>query len=54
MAAELGDALVQTWVTGWARTRDYEARHEGNVHSARLRTETETEDWEYVIYNPSW
>lgn len=51
MASELSDALVKTWVTGWARTHDYEVRHEGNVHSARLGTDTE--EWEYVMYHPT-
>ena len=51
MTSELSDALVQSWVTGWARTHDYEVNHEGNVHSARLRSDAE--ELEYVIYDPS-
>lgn len=51
MTSELSDALVQTWVTGWARTHGYEVRHEGNVHSARRGPDSD--EWEYVIYSPS-
>lgn len=50
MTSELSDALVQTWVTGWARTHGYEVRHEGNVHSARLSEDSD--EWEYVIFDP--
>ncbi|WP_300342421.1 GNAT family N-acetyltransferase [Nesterenkonia sp.] len=51
MTSELSDALVQTWVTGWARTHGYEVRHDGNVHSARLSADSD--DWEYVMFDPS-
>lgn len=50
MTSELSDSLVQNWVTGWARTHDYELRHEGAVHSARLGPESER--WEYVVFDP--
>lgn len=50
MTSELNDALVRDWVTGWARTHDYDVSHEGNVHSA-LRS-GDSDDWEYVIYAP--
>lgn len=50
MTSELSDSLVQTWVTGWARTHEYDVRHEGAVHSAGPPSETEA--WEYVVYEP--
>lgn len=50
MTSELSDALVQNWVTGWARTHDYDVRHEGNVHSAWRSGDTD--EWEYVLYSP--
>lgn len=50
MTSELNDALVRDWVTGWARTHDYDVSHEGNVHSA-LRA-GDSNEWEYVIYAP--
>lgn len=50
MTSELNDALVRDWVTGWARTHDYDVSHEGNVHSA-LRS-GDSDEWEYVIYAP--
>lgn len=50
MTSELNDALVRDWVTGWARTHDYDVSHEGNVHSA-LRA-GDSDEWEYVIYAP--
>ncbi len=49
MTSELNDALVRDWVTGWARTHDYDVSHEGNVHSALRSGDS---DWEYVIYAP--
>ncbi|GAA1816815.1 GNAT family N-acetyltransferase [Nesterenkonia flava] len=51
MTSELSDALVQTWVTGWARTHGYEVRHEGNVHTAQLPGDPD--QWEYVLYSPA-
>ncbi|RJN32587.1 N-acetyltransferase [Nesterenkonia natronophila] len=51
MTSELSDLLVQTWVTGWARTHGYEVRHEGAVHSARLGADAEK--WEYVVFDPA-
>lgn len=51
MSSELSDALVKTWVTGWGRTHEYEVRHEGKVHSARF--DGDSDDWEYVMYDPS-
>lgn len=50
MTSELSDSLVQTWVTGWARTHGYEVRHEGAVHSARLGSDADR--WEYVVFDP--
>ncbi|WP_191089808.1 GNAT family N-acetyltransferase [Nesterenkonia ebinurensis] len=50
MTTELSDSLVQTWVTGWARTHGYEVRDEGDVHSARLGPDSD--EWEYVIFDP--
>ena len=50
MTSELNDALVRTWVTGWARTHDYDVSHEGNVHSA-LRS-GDSDEWEYVLHAP--
>lgn len=50
MTTELSDSLVQTWVTGWARTHGYEVRDEGGVHSARLGPESD--EWEYVVFDP--
>lgn len=49
MTSELSDTLVQTWVTGWARTHEYEVRHEGYVHSANRAGDDE---WEHVLYVP--
>ena len=51
MSSELSDALVKTWVTGWARTHEYEVRHDERVYSARF--DAESDDWEYVMYDPS-
>ncbi|WP_421014095.1 GNAT family N-acetyltransferase [Glutamicibacter creatinolyticus] len=51
MASNASDELIGTWVAGWSGARGYEARHEGRVHAA-LRHDT-TDDWEYVIYDPS-
>lgn len=48
MTAELNDALVRIWVTGWARTHDYDVDHDGNVHSA-LRS-GDSDEWEYVVH----
>lgn len=50
MTSELSDDLVRHWVTGWARTHDYDVQHEGNVHSA-LRS-GDSDEWEYVLYSP--
>ncbi|GAA3064742.1 MULTISPECIES: GNAT family N-acetyltransferase [Actinomycetes] len=50
MTSELNDALVRTWVTGWARTHDYDVDHDGAVHSA-LRS-GDSDDWEYVLHAP--
>ncbi|MDZ5077045.1 GNAT family N-acetyltransferase [Nesterenkonia sp. HG001] len=50
MTSELNDALVRTWVTGWARTHDYDVDHAGSVHSA-LRS-GDSDEWEYVLYAP--
>jgi len=50
MTSELNDALVRDWVTGWARTHDYDVSHEGAVHSA-LRS-GDSDAWEYVIFSP--
>ncbi|MCH8561509.1 MULTISPECIES: GNAT family N-acetyltransferase [unclassified Nesterenkonia] len=50
MTSELSDDLVRHWVTGWARTHDYDVHHEGNVHSA-LRS-GDSDEWEYVLYSP--
>jgi len=33
MHTGLSESLVRTWVDGWARTRGYEAVHDGNVHT---------------------
>lgn len=52
MTAELSDALVSTWVTGWARTHGYEVQHDGKVHSVGLPG-TDRAEWEYVLYAPS-
>lgn len=54
MTSALNDALVSTWVTGWARCRNYEVRHDGQIHAA-LRVgddDGSVGDWEYVLYNP--
>lgn len=50
MTSELSDSLVQTWVTGWARTHGYEVHHEGAVHTARLGPNSD--EWEYVVFDP--
>lgn len=50
MTSELSDSLVQTWVTGWARTRGYAVRHEGTAHAAGPRAEAKA--WEYVVFAP--
>ncbi|MBE1525459.1 GNAT family N-acetyltransferase [Nesterenkonia lutea] len=50
MTSELSDDLVRHWVTGWARTHEYDVQHEGNVHSA-LRS-GDSDEWEYVLYAP--
>lgn len=50
MTSELNDALVRHWVTGWARTHDYDVDHEDNVHSA-LRA-GDSDEWEYVLHVP--
>ncbi len=50
MTSELSDSLVQTWVTGWARTHGYEVRHEGAVHSALMGSDSG--EWEYVVFDP--
>ncbi|GAB3849077.1 GNAT family N-acetyltransferase [Nesterenkonia populi] len=50
MGVELTDELVGTWVTGWARTHNYEVTHEGRVHTARPTGDSEA--WEYVLYAP--
>lgn len=50
MTSELNDALVRHWVTGWARTHDYDVSHEDNVHSA-LRA-GDSDEWEYVLHIP--
>lgn len=56
MTSALNDELVATWVTGWARSRGYQVKHEGRIHAA-LRAEGEgiglaTGDWEYVLHEP--
>ncbi|MEU3846344.1 GNAT family N-acetyltransferase [Micrococcus terreus] len=54
MTSALNDALVSTWVTGWARCREYEVRHDGRIHAA-LRVGDEdgaVGDWEYVLFDP--
>lgn len=50
MDIELSDALVETWVTGWARTHGYEINHEGRVHAACAPGATD--EMEYVLYAP--
>ncbi|MDO5493157.1 MAG: GNAT family N-acetyltransferase [Nesterenkonia sp.] len=50
MTSELNDDLVRTWVTGWARTHDFDVQHDGAVHSA-LRSDS-TDQWEYIVYSP--
>ncbi|WP_168198606.1 GNAT family N-acetyltransferase [Nesterenkonia sp. NBAIMH1] len=50
MGVELNDDLVSTWVTGWARTHNYEVTHEGRVHTAQPTTDPEA--LEHVLYAP--
>lgn len=55
MTSALNDDLVSAWITGWARCREYEVRHDGRIHAA-LRTGEEPRsvgDWEYVLVEPS-
>lgn len=54
MTSALNDALVSTWVTGWARCREYEVRHDGRIHAALRAGEDDgaVGDWEYVLYEP--
>ncbi|WP_258934410.1 hypothetical protein [Nesterenkonia pannonica] len=50
MGVELNDDLVSTWVTGWARTHNYEVTHEGRVHTAQPTSDPEA--LEHVLYAP--
>lgn len=47
----LDDALLETWVTGWAQARGYQTRREGRFLSAFLHDKTN--DWEYFALEPS-
>ncbi|UPO76017.1 GNAT family N-acetyltransferase [Arthrobacter sp. Helios] len=47
----LTDDLLETWVTGWARARGYQMRHEGRFPAAFLHDKTN--DWEYFALEPS-
>ncbi|MFJ7751381.1 GNAT family N-acetyltransferase [Arthrobacter sp. NPDC097144] len=47
----LNDDLLETWVTGWARSRGYQTRKEGRFPAAFLHDKTN--DWEYFALEPS-
>jgi len=47
----LTDDLLETWVTGWAKARGYQTRHEGRFPAAFLHDKTN--DWEYFALEPS-
>ncbi|WP_312182104.1 GNAT family N-acetyltransferase [Arthrobacter sp.] len=47
----LTDELLEIWVTGWARARGYQVRHEGRFPAAFLHDKTN--DWEYFALEPS-